>query len=120
MKFLWPIAWALLGLALPIILFYLIRQRLRVKSVTTLLFWENLAPKVHNLPLWRKLRRLISLLLQLLLLALIVIAVARPILPGQSVVASSLILILDPSVTMAAKSGTSTRWQDATDAALRR
>ena len=43
---------------LPIILFYLIRQRLRVKSVTTLLFWENLAPKVHNLPLWRKLRRL--------------------------------------------------------------
>jgi len=120
MNFLWPIAWSFLGLALPIILFYLIRQRLRVKSVTTLLFWENLVPKVHNLPLWRRLRRLISLLLQLLLLALIVIAVARPILPGQSTVASSVVLILDPSVTMAAKSGVGTRWQDATNTALRR
>lgn len=120
MKFLWPVAWSLLGLALPIILFYLIRQRLRVKSVTTLLFWENLAPKVHNLPLWRKLRRLVSLLLQLLLLALLVFALARPILPGQSEVASSLVLILDPSVTMAAKSGTSTRWSEAKAAALKR
>jgi hypothetical protein len=120
MKFLWPIAWSLLGLALPIILFYLIRQRLRVKSVTTLLFWDNLAPKVHNLPLWRKLRRLISLLLQLLLLSLLVFAIARPILPGQSMVASSLVLVLDPSVTMAATSGSSTRWQDAKLLALQR
>jgi len=120
MKFLWPIAWSLLGLVLPVILFYLIRQRLRTKSVTTLLFWENLAPKVHNLPLWRKLRRLVSLLLQLLLLALIVTAVARPILPGQSTVASSLILLLDPSVTMAAQSGAGTRWQDAKNTALHR
>jgi hypothetical protein len=120
MKFLWPIAWSVLGLALPIILFYLIRQRLRVISVTTLLFWENLSPKVHNLPLWRKLRRLVSLLLQLLLLALLVIAMARPILPGQSDVASSLILVLDPSVTMAAKSGTETRWQQARSTALQK
>jgi hypothetical protein len=120
MKFLLLIAWSLLGLALPIILFYLIRQRLRVKSVTTLLFWENLSPKVHNLPLWRKLRRIISLLLQLLLLALLVFAMARPILPGQSDVASSLILVLDPSVTMAAKSGSDTRWQQAKSTALQK
>lgn len=120
MSFLWPIAWSLLGLALPIVLFYLIRQRLRVKSVTTLLFWENLSPKVHNLPLWRKLRRLVSLLLQLLLLALLVTALARPILPGQSAASSSLILVLDPSVTMAAKSGGGTRWQYAVNVALRR
>jgi hypothetical protein len=120
MTFLEPIAWSLLGLAVPIILFYLIRQRLRVKSVTTLLFWENLAPKVHNLPLWRKLRRLVSLLLQLILLALLVAALARPILPGQSSVASSLIFVLDPSVTMAAKSGTATRWEQTKAMALQK
>lgn len=120
MKFLWPIAWSLLGLALPIILLYLIRQRLRIKSVTTLLFWENLAPKVHNLPLWRKLRRLVSLLLQLLLLALIITALARPILPGQSSVASSVVVVLDPSVTMAAQSGAGTRWQEGMNVALHR
>lgn len=120
MNFLWPIAWSLFVLALPIILLYLIRQRLRVKSVTTLLFWENLAPKVHNLPLWRKLRRLVSLLLQLLLLGLIIFALARPILPGQSVVASSLVMVLDPSITMAAQAGAGTRWQEAINTALQR
>jgi len=120
MKFLWPVAWSLFGLALPIILFYLIRQRLRVKPVTTLLFWENLAPKVHNLPLWRKLRRLVSLLLQLLLLTLLVIALVRPILPGQSMVASSTVIVLDPSVTMAAKLEAGTRWQAAKSTALQK
>jgi len=118
MTFLAPIAWSLLGLAVPITVFYLIRQKLRTKSVTTLLFWENLAPKVHNLPLWRKLRRLVSLLLQLLILALIVAALARPILPGQSMVASSLVLMIDPSVSMAVKAGNATRWQDAKNLAL--
>ena len=120
MSFLAPLAWSLLGLGAPIVLFYLIRQRLRIKPVTTLLFWENLAPKVHNLPLWRKLRRLVSLLLQLLILALIVMALARPILPGQATARSSLVLILDPSVTMGAKSGNGTRWQDALNLALHR
>ncbi len=120
MSFLAPLAWSLLGLALPIILFYLIRQKLRVKPVTTLLFWENLTPKVHNLPLWRKLRRLVSLLLQLILLALLIFAIARPILPGQATVASSVVIILDPSITMAAKAGSDTRWDEAVATALQR
>ena len=120
MNFLWPTAWSLALLALPIILFYLIRQRLRTKSVTTLLFWEDLTPKVHNLPLWRKLRRLLSLLLQLLLLALLLIAVARPILPGQATAVSSTVLVLDPGVTMTAALGKSTRWQAALNLARTR
>ena len=61
MNFLWPTAWWLALLGVPIVLFYLIRQRLRAKPVTTLLFWENLSPKVHNLPLWRKLPPMSSL-----------------------------------------------------------
>src|SRR5271154_3185133 len=109
MKFLAPIAWPLLALGLVIILLYLIRQRLRVKPVTTLLFWEDLTPKVHNLPLWRKLRRLVSLLLQLLLLALRAAALARPIVSGRAA-ASSLVIVLDPTVTMSAKAGSGTRW----------
>ena len=120
MNFLWPIAAWLAVLALPILLFYLIRQRLRVKPVTTLLFWENLSPKVHNRPLWRKLRRLLSLLLQLLLLGLLILALAHPIPPGQSLAASSTVLVLDPSVTMTAQSGARTRWDDAVAAVERR
>ena len=121
MNFLWPAAWGFLALAAPIILFYLIRQRLRVKPVSTLLFWQNLTPKVHNLPLWRKLRRLVSLLLQLLLLTLLVTSLARPARPGQSAAATSLILVLDPTVTMGAKTADDrTRWQEATDRAVHR
>jgi hypothetical protein len=117
MNFLWPTAWWLALLGVPIVLFYLIRQRLRAKPVTTLLFWENLSPKVHNLPLWRKLRHLISLLLQLLLFALLLFAVARPVLPGQLIAKSSTILVLDPGVTMTATLGKQIRWQTALDLA---
>src|SRR5476649_1299652 len=120
MNFLLPAAWGFLALAAPIILFYLIRQRLRVKTVSTMLFWQNLTPKVHNLPLWRKLRRLISLLLQLLLLTLLVTSLARPVRPGQSAAASSVILVLDPSVTMAAMDGGRPRWSEAVATAQHR
>ena len=120
MKFLVPAAWTLGVLALPILLFYLLRQRLRIKPVTTLLFWDDLTPKIHQLPLWRKLRRLVSLLLQLILLGLIFLALARPLLPGQASAASSLVLILDPSVTMAAKADGGTRWDAALETARHR
>jgi hypothetical protein len=113
-------AWSLLGLAVPVVLFYLIRQRLRVKKVSTLLFWDNLAPKVHNLPLWRKLRRVLSLLLQLLILVFLIFALVRPVLPGQATAAASFIIVLDPSVTMTAHEGSSTRWAAAVATAERK
>jgi len=89
-------------LALPVIAFYLIKQQLRLKPVTTVLFWQQLRPTVHNAPLWRKLRRWLSLLIQLLILALIVFALARPLLPWQAAGANALVLIVDPSVSMTA------------------
>ncbi|MEM1058519.1 MAG: BatA and WFA domain-containing protein [Verrucomicrobiota bacterium] len=89
-------------LALPIIAFYLIKQQLRLKPVTTVLFWQQLRPAVHNAPLWRRLRRWFSLLLQLIILALIVFALARPLFPWQAAGAQSLVLVVDPSVSMTA------------------
>jgi hypothetical protein len=112
-------AW-MAAVAGPIILLYLIRQRLRSKPVSTLLFWQQLSPKVHNLPLWRRLRRILSLLLQLLFVALLVLALCRPLLPWQSANATSLVLVMDPSVSMSADDAGDSRWQRALDLAAAR
>ena len=61
MSFLFPTAWALLALGLPIIAFYLIRTRLERRGVSTLLFWEQIKTQSYNSALWRKLRRWLSL-----------------------------------------------------------
>ena len=113
MSFLWPLAWALSALALPVIAFYLIRTRLQRKPVSTLLFWEHLAPQVYNHSLWRKLRRWISLALQLLFLFLLILAISQPLTSWQSTRPASLILLLDSSVTMTATDTSPSRWDEA-------
>ena len=102
MNFLWPLAWGLGALALPIVALYLIRTRLQRKPVSTLLFWEHLTPQVYNHSLWRKLRRWVSLVLQLLFLLLLGLAIAQPLASWQTAKPAAVILILDTSVTMTA------------------
>lgn len=111
MSFAWPFAWALAALAIPIVLFYLIRQKVRLKPVSTVLFWQSRLPQVHNVPLWQKLRRLVSLLLQLLFLALLVGALSRPLWPGQSAKARSVIIVVDAGPTMTVQEATGPRWE---------
>lgn len=120
MSFLWPLAWALSALALPIIAFYLIRTRLQRKPVSTLLFWEHLTPQVYNHSLWRKLRRWISLALQLLFLFLLILAISQPLTSWQSTKPASLILLLDSSVTMTADDSEPSRWKEAIHTVERR
>lgn len=120
MTFLWPLAWALSALALPIIAFYLIRTRLQRKPVSTLLFWQHLTPQVYNHSLWRKLRRWISLALQLLFLLLLVLAISQPLASWQSAKPQSVIILLDTSVSMNATDVSPTRWGQAVQTVERR
>ena len=105
MTFLWPAAWFLALLAIPVIIFYLIRNLPRRKPVSTLLFWDLLPARKRSSPLWRKLRRLFSLLLQLLFLFLLVLLLAQPLMPWQEKAAQSVIFIVDTNPSMAAESG---------------
>lgn len=102
MTFLAPLLFWLGLLALPVIALYLIKQQLRLKPVSTVLFWHQLKPAVHSTPLWRKLRRWFSLLLQLLVLALLIFALSRPLFSWQGDSSSALVLVVDPSVSMTA------------------
>ncbi|HEY3899514.1 MAG TPA: VWA domain-containing protein [Chthoniobacter sp.] len=120
MSFLQPIAWSALALAIPIVAFYLLKTRLRRRLVSTSLFWHQLAPQVYNTSLWRKLRRWLSLLLQLLFLTALVMALAQPIAAWQSLQPASLVLVLDPSVTMEATDVAPSRWQHALQLAAQR
>ncbi|MEM1157669.1 MAG: BatA and WFA domain-containing protein [Verrucomicrobiota bacterium] len=111
MNFLWPLGWGLAALALPVIALYLIRQKTRLRPVSTLLFWQLQENRIHHMPFWRKLRRLISLLLQILFLLLLVAALSRPLWPGQDARQRSVIIVLDTGPTLAAGLGHASRWK---------
>lgn len=117
MTFLAPLAWSLFALAVPVVALYLIKTRLRRRPVTTLLFWEQLRPPAYNHSLWRKLRRWLSLSLQILFLALLAFALARPLAHWETAGARATVLVLNPSPSMLATDVAPDRWTAALRAA---
>lgn len=114
---------AFLGLAAiagPIILLYMLRLRRQEVKISSVMLWQQLMQdREANTP-WQKLRRNLLLILQLLILAALVIALARPFFRVPSVAAGSVALLLDASASMNATDmpGESTRFEAAQEAAL--
>ncbi len=102
MAFLDP-AFLLLGLlAGPIILLYMLRLRRREVVVSSTLLWQKLLrDRQANAP-WQRLRRNLLLLLQLLILGMLALALARPFMPIPSIVSGSVVIVLDASASMQA------------------
>ncbi|MDE0315981.1 MAG: BatA and WFA domain-containing protein [Candidatus Poribacteria bacterium] len=100
MNFLTPTSLFLFGLAIPIIALYILKLRRRREPVSTLMFWEQLFKERQTTSLFQRLKHLLSLLLQLLFLALLVFAVARPQFAFITKSARQLILIIDHSASM--------------------
>lgn len=102
MGILLPAALALLALAVPIIIFYMLRLRREELSVSSSLLWRRaLQDRTANAP-WQRLRRNLLLLLQLLLLLFLVLSLARPFFLTQAVAAGNLVVVLDASASMQA------------------
>jgi len=119
MRFLTPTFLALAGLAAPIIILYMLRLRRREVKVSSTMLWQRLLQdREANAP-WQKLKRNLLLLLQLLILAALVFALARPFIPVPSVASGSVAVILDASASMSTKdqSGGGTRFEAAKSAA---
>ena len=119
MNFLSPTAFLLFGLAAPIVALYILKLRRRREPVSTLLFWEQIFREKQTTSLFQKLKHLLSLLLQLLFLALLVLALARPQFAFMTKSARQLILIIDRSASMNALDGTLSRLESAKQQALR-
>ncbi len=100
MNFLTPTSLFLLALAIPIIALYILKLRRRREPVSTLMFWEQLFKERQTTSLFQRLKHLLSLLLQLLFLALLVLAIARPQFAFITKSARQLILIIDHSASM--------------------
>ncbi len=114
-----PAALAFAALVPVVVLLYLLKVRRRNANVSTLLFWRRLAAEDRRRALWQKLRRPLSLLLQLALLALLLFALARPelgaFLGGRG---AATIVIIDARARMQTReSGSRTRFDLARDRA---
>ena len=120
MTFLAP-GWLWLGLlAIPILILYMLRLRRREVPVSSILLWRMLLRDQQANAPWQKLERNLLLFLQLLALAGLVLALARPTWPVPSLVSGSVVVILDGSASMLADGGETgaSRFEQARAAAL--
>ena len=119
MSFAAPAALILGAIALPIIALYILKIRLRRVPVSTNMFWNQVYEEKPPRSLWQYFRHLLSLLAQLLLLALLVFSVADPFFPWQILQARKIVAVIDCSASMQASNESKTRFEEAVDGAIR-
>lgn len=100
MSFLTPLGLLGAALAIPIILLYMLRLRRREVTISSTFLWQQiLQDNEANTP-WQKLKRNLLLFLQLLILACLVLALARPFMIVPAVGTGQIALLLDASASM--------------------
>jgi Ca-activated chloride channel homolog len=105
MALLTPLALALGLLAIPILIMYMLKLRRREVEVSSTLLWQLLLrDREANAP-WQRLRRNLLLFLQLLLLAALVLALARPYWQVPAIASGTVVVLLDGSASMNATDG---------------
>ncbi len=118
MSFAHPLALAWAALLLPIIALYILKVRLRRVPVSTSLFWDQIFEEKRPRSLWQHLRHLISLLCQVLLLGLLVLALGQPLLRGELLGRKRIVLVVDNSASMRATDVSPNRLEAAKSRAL--
>lgn len=103
MRFLSSIAlwWLLLGAI--IIFFYLLKIRRKRRIVPSVLLWQRALEELEANTPFRKLRRSLLLLLQLIALSALVFTLARPLMKTEALASGSTIIIIDSTASMTAK-----------------
>ena len=100
MSFLAPIAFSLFALSVAVIVLYILKVRRRPVTVPYLRLWETLIAETRTRSLFKRLKRLLSLLLQLLILACVIFALTQPSLDLDTIQEEHIVLILDASASM--------------------
>jgi hypothetical protein len=98
----WPLALGVAAVAVPaLILLYLLKLRRRDMEISTTLLWKKAVQDLQaNAPLQR-LRKNILLLLQLLVLAALIFALAEPVMKSASFTGTKHVILIDRSASMA-------------------
>jgi len=108
--------WSLLWFVPPaaaIIFLYLLKLKRLPHTVSSVLLWERLVADLQANAPFQKLKRSLLLLLQLLALAVMVIALARPFVHAPGLEGQSIVLIMDASASMKATDVSGTRFGEA-------
>ncbi len=113
MSFLAPLGLLLGLLALPLAALYFLRLRRRKVRVSSLMLWHAVRKSEQLASPFQRFRRHVLLLLQLLVLAALVLAFARPFLQTETSLSRSVVLLLDTSASMGATDGAPLRFDTA-------
>lgn len=113
MSFLAPMGLLLGLLALPLAALYFLRLRRRRVRVASLMLWHAARRSEQLASPFQRFRRHLLLWLQLLILALLVLAFARPYVTTEAQQARSVVLLLDTSASMGATDVAPTRFEHA-------
>ena len=88
------------GLAIPLVIFYILKIRLRRHTVSTVMFWKQVLDEQNPRSIWQRLRHIVSLLLQLAMLSLLALALADPYFFWEIRAARRIVLVVDNSASM--------------------
>jgi Ca-activated chloride channel family protein len=119
MNFLSPLAFAFAAAIPVVIVFYLLKRKRVVKLVSSTLLWQKFLADTQASAPFQKLRKNWLLYLQILLLALAVLALARPFIQTTAKPSQKRVLILDGSASMKATDETPSRFEKARSDALK-
>lgn len=102
MNLLAPAALGLAALAVPIIAMYILRMRRPPRVVPSTFLWEQTLRDMQANAPWQRLRPNLLLLLQLVALAALVLALARPYVLRAAAAQGDIVAVLDASTLMSA------------------
>jgi len=102
-----------------LLLLYILRLRRKIQVVSSNLLWEQDIEDVKANTLFQRLRKNLLLPLQILILILIVLAIARPFVTGAVSTDKDIILIIDISASMKATDVKENRFESAKSSAIR-
>jgi hypothetical protein len=118
LKFLWPGAFWFAATIPVVVVFYLLKRKRVVKLVSSTLLWQKFLADVQANAPFQRLRHNWLLLLQLLLLALAILALSRPYFAGHTPASELRVVILDASASMQSTDEEPSRFEKARSEAL--
>jgi uncharacterized membrane protein len=117
-SFLSPLAFAVLGVAAPLVLLYFLKVRRRERRVSSLMLWGAELRDREASAFFQRLQRDPLLILQLLALVALAIALARPVVTVTGEGARKVVVVLDTSASMKARDVSGSRFEAARAEAL--
>ncbi len=119
MHFLAPLAFLFAASIPVVVVFYLLKRKRVVKLVSSTMLWKKYLAETQASAPFQKLRKNWLLILQIILLALVVFALARPYFATKAKPSQLRVVILDASASMQATDEAPSRFEQARAEALK-